>query len=173
MRISEVTTKFNGKIFIDMDGVLADFFSEWARLDGKNHYKDIDNAEEKLQLVRDHPTFWIDLPMLPNAKNLIKTAVELFGEYYICSKPLEGDPRSKPGKLRWIENHLSDMPPKDIILTADKAKYAVGKNGIANLLIDDYGKYINSWREAGGIGIKYEDEKFQFVKEMLRDFSEM
>ena len=32
------------EIYVDMDGVLADFFGEWAKLDGKDHYRDIDNA---------------------------------------------------------------------------------------------------------------------------------
>jgi 5'-nucleotidase len=154
------------RVYLDMDGVLADFFGEWSRISGVDHYKDIDDVEAKLQLVRDHPTFWIDLPMLPHAKALIKTVVEQYGEYRICSKPLEGDARSKSGKLQWIKTHLSDMPPAEIILTAEKADYATN-DGIPNVLVDDFGKNINAWRAAGGIGIKYEDDSFPQVAKIL------
>jgi 5'(3')-deoxyribonucleotidase len=154
------------RVYLDMDGVLADFFGEWSRISGVDHYKDINDVEAKLQLVRDHPTFWIDLPMLPHAKALIKTVISQFGEYRICSKPLEGDTRSKQGKLSWIHKHLSDMPPAEVILTADKAEYATN-NGFPNVLVDDFGKNINAWRAAGGIGIKYEDTSFNTVSSLL------
>ena len=71
------------RVYLDMDGVLADFFGEWARLDGKDHYKDIDNPEAKLELVRQHPTFWVDLPLLPHARQLVQHVIKEFGEYYI------------------------------------------------------------------------------------------
>ena len=154
------------RVYLDMDGVLADFFGEWSRISGVNHYKDIDDVEAKLQLVRDHPTFWIDLPLLPNAKALIQTVVQNYGEYRICSKPLEGDARSEPGKLQWIKKHLSDMPPAEVLLTADKAKFAT-HDGSPCILVDDYGVNINSWRAAGGIGIKYDDSAFSQVAKIL------
>ena len=153
-------------VYLDMDGVLADFFGEWAKLDGKDHYKDIENKEAALQMVREHPSFWVDLPLLPNAKNLIRTVVEHFGEYRVCTKPLEGDPRCKLGKMQWIKDNLSDMPPVEIIITEDKSKYATPE-GTPAILVDDYGVNINAWRNAGGIGIKYEDPAFNQVKEIL------
>ena len=153
-------------VYLDMDGVLADFFSEWSRLAGVKHYKDINNTEETLQLVREHPTFWIDLPMLPHARALVKTVIEKYGEYRICSTPLAGDERSKPGKIAWIKKHLSDMPPAEIVLTHSKADHALG-NGVANILVDDYGVNVNKWRAAGGIGIKYEDSAFDHVAKIL------
>ena len=154
------------RVYLDMDGVLADFFGEWARISGVNHYKDIDNVEAKLQLVREHPTFWVDLPVLPHAKELIRTVIKNYGEYRICSKALEGDARSKPGKMQWISTHLSDMPPVEVILTADKAKFATN-DGVPCILVDDYGVNINSWRAAGGIGIKYDDPSFPEVAKIL------
>jgi len=154
------------RVYLDMDGVLADFFSEWSRLAGVDHYKDINNAEESLQLVRDQPTFWIDLPMLPNARSLVKTVIENYGEYRICSTPLAGDERSKPGKIAWIKKHFSDMPPVEIVLTHSKADRAL-EDGAPNILVDDYGVNISKWRAAGGIGIKYDDSAFPQVAQIL------
>ena len=154
-------------IFIDMDGTIADFFGEWAKLDGKDHYKDIEHKEDALDLVREHPTFWVDLPLLPNARELVKAAIDLYGEYYICSKPLEHDPKSAPGKLAWIQKHFGDMPPKDVFFTDNKGAYAQ-MGGRPNILVDDFGKYVDGWKAAGGIGIKYRPERFPEVLELLR-----
>jgi len=154
------------RVYLDMDGVLADFFGEWSRISNVDHYKDIDDVEAKLQLVRDHPTFWVDLPLLPHAKALIKTVIEKYGEYRICSKPLEGDARSKPGKMEWIRNNLSDMMPVEVILTDNKAAFAT-QDGIPSILVDDYGVNISAWKAAGGIGIKYDDSAFPKVANVL------
>jgi len=172
MRVDEVIAGGRiGKVFLDMDGVLADFFGQWARLDGKDHYKDIDNPQAKLQLVRNHPTFWVDLPMLPHAAELVRTVMKNYGEYYICSTPLAGDPRSEPGKMAWIRMHLGSMPPAGVIFTHSKATHATS-NGIPNILVDDYGVNVNGWKMAGGIAIHYEDHSFPRVKHELEKFAQ-
>jgi 5'(3')-deoxyribonucleotidase len=163
------------KVFIDMDGTIADFFGEWSKISGVNHYKDIDKnkVEDALDLIRKHPTFWTNLPLLPHAKELVKFVKENFGDYYILSKPLENDPRSATGKRAWIRAHFQDTPPVDVILTANKAAHAMSGD-VANILIDDFGKYIDSWREAGGVGIKYKDtpvaHNIDRVKKTLKDY---
>ena len=94
--------------------------------------------------------------MLPHAKTLVRAVIDMIGEYYICSKPLEGDPRSSPGKRAWIQRNLSEMPPAGIVLTSNKAEFATTQSGPA-ILIDDYGVNVNQWQMAGGIGLKYQD----------------
>jgi len=153
-------------VYLDMDGVLADFFGDWSKISGVSHYRDIGNVEQALQLVRDHPTFWIDLPLLPNARALVKTVIEKYGEYRICSTPLAGDGRSKPGKIAWINKHFADMPPAEVVLTHNKAERAQ-HNGVASILVDDFGSNIDKWKAAGGIGIKYEDSAFPKVATIL------
>jgi 5'(3')-deoxyribonucleotidase len=158
MKVVEVDSlESKPQVYVDMDGVLADFFGAWAKLDGKNHYKNIENPEAKLQLVRDHPTFWIELPVLPNAGKLMGAVKKYAGSYKICSSPLAGDPNSEPQKRQWVKKHLHSFMPKEIIITHNKAAHAVQADGTPNILIDDFGKNIASWEAAGGIGIKYED----------------
>jgi 5'(3')-deoxyribonucleotidase len=163
------------KVFIDMDGVLADFFGEWAKLEKVDHYKEIvkkkgpENMDSALDLIRNHPTFWTDLPLLPHAKELVRFVKENFGQYYILSKPLEKDTRCEAAKRAWIRMHFQDMPPEQVLLTADKARYAMSGD-VANILIDDYGVNINHWREAGGVAFKYEPSRFAAAKKMLKGF---
>ena len=172
MKLSELTSinEEKGKpiVFVDMDGVLADFFGAWAKLDGKDHYKDIDDPEAKLQLVREHPTFWIDLPMLSGANKLMSAIKKYAGSYNICSKPLEGDPNSEPQKRLWVKKHLSKFAPNEVFLTHNKAAHALQTDGTPNILIDDFGKNIKAWEEAGGIGIKHDNETVDQSIEKLK-----
>ena len=150
-------------IYVDMDGVLADFFTEWGKLMGKDNWRDIgiEQIPAALEKIRQTENFWLDLPLTKNAKNLLNLIKDVKGEYSICSSPLPGDPNSEPHKLEWIKKHLNFFPPKEVIITHDKPKYAVQKDGTPNILIDDYGKNINAWEAAGGVGFKHKDHKFE------------
>ena len=130
---------------------------------GKDNWRDIglEQIPAALEKIRQTENFWLDLPLTKNAKNLLNLIKDVKGEYSICSSPLPGDPNSEPHKLEWIKKHLNFFPPKDVIITHDKTKYAVQKDGTPNILIDDYGKNINAWEAAGGVGFKHKDHKFE------------
>lgn len=157
------------EVYVDMDGVLADFFGKWAELDGVDHYKDIDNPEAKLALVREHPNFWIDLPVLPNAGKLMGFIRKNFGHYKICTKPLPGDPNCEPQKRAWVKKHLSSFPPDQVIVTENKSAYATQADGTPNILIDDWGVNIAAWDAAGGIAIKHKDHKLNRTLALLKE----
>ena len=148
-------------IYVDMDGVLADFFGAWAKLMDKDHWTKIDDIMPALQKIRDTENFFLDLPLTANAKNLLSLIKDVKGEYVILSSPLPDDPNSEPHKREWIKKNLNFFPPKDVIITHDKARYAKMQDGTPNILIDDYGKNIQSWEAAGGIGFKHKDHKFE------------
>ena len=155
------------EIFVDMDGVLADFFTEWKKLIGQD-WRDITDIKPALQKIRDTENFWLDLPMTPNAKNLLNLIKDVKGEYNILSSPLPDDPNSEPHKREWIENHLNFFPPKRVIITHDKARYATQRDGTPNILIDDYGINIQKWQSAGGVGFKYKDHKFERTADAIK-----
>ena len=155
---------FPGEIYVDMDGVLADFFDSWAKLMKVDKWWNINkqhNMDDALQKIRDTDNFWLNIPLTPNAKNLLNLIKKVKGSYNICSSPLPGDPKSEPHKREWIKKHLAFFPPKNIYITHDKAQFAVQKDGTPNILIDDYGVNIRKWEDSGGIGFKHKDHKFE------------
>ena len=73
------------EIYVDMDGVLADFFGEWTKLMKVDHWSKIDNdgLPQALQKIRDTDQFWLSLPLLPQAKELLTLIKNIKGEYNI------------------------------------------------------------------------------------------
>jgi 5'(3')-deoxyribonucleotidase/tellurite resistance protein len=156
------------EIYVDMDGVLADFFGEWARLMGKEDWRDIKDVSPALAKIRATDDFWLKLPVLPQAKQLLALIKQVKGEYNICTSPLADDPNSEPHKRVWIEKNLGFFPPKNVYITHNKPQYATNKNGKPNILIDDYGVNIDKWEAAGGIGFKYKDHKFERTAKAIK-----
>jgi len=161
----------SSQIYVDMDGVLADFFGEWARLMDVEHFTQINkkhDIDDALQKIRDTDDFWLRLPMLPEAKNLLNLIKQVKGSYNICSSPLADDPNSEKHKRTWIEQNLKFFPPDNVYITHDKAQYATNQDGTPNILIDDYGVNIRKWEAAGGIGFKYKDHKFERTADAIK-----
>lgn len=163
MRATEFTPKKGKpKVYLDMDGVLADFFAEYAKLAGvtSGSYRDIPPAKTDPTLNKMVGTdFFARLPKFPTADTLVNLTVKTFGGYSICSSPLRGDHAgSEHYKKVWIGQHLRPGPD-EIIITSRKEKYAVQPDGTPNILVDDRGTNITHWEHAGGIGIKYQADE--------------
>ena len=160
--IQEVSVKDLSKeseIYVDMDGVLADFFGAWKKLIGTD-WREIKDLDSALQKIRDKDDFWLNIPVTKNAKNLLSLIKGLKGKYNILSAPLPNDPNSEPHKREWIEKNLSAFPPSKVIITSNKSVHATQPDGTPNILIDDFGKNIAKWESAGGVGFKHKDHKF-------------
>ena len=144
-------------VYVDMDGVLVDFFNEWARLIGVKSYRDIPKKEigKALKKIVNTPNFWEDLPTLAGYKDLLQTIKAVKGKYKILSSPLANDPNVDPGKREWVRKHLNFFKPEQVIIDHNKSKYAKKQDGSPNLLIDDFGKNVDAWQSAGGIAIKH------------------
>lgn len=152
----------NTKIYLDMDGVLADFFAEYAKLAGvtSGNYRDIPPAKADPTLDKMIGTdFFARLPKFPTADSLVQMVLSYAPVYNICSSPLRGDhANSGHWKKVWIQKQLSPQPA-EIVITGQKERWAVNKDGSPNILIDDRSKNIEAWKAKGGIGIKYQADE--------------
>ena len=151
------------EVYLDMDGVLCDFFAEYAVLAGLprgSSYRDIPPAKTDPTLNKMVGTdFFARLPKFQSADTLVNMVNKVFGHFNICSSPLRGDyENSEHYKKVWLQNNLS-IQPREIIITPNKAKHAVQPDGTPNVLIDDRGDNITKWEAAGGVGIKYQADE--------------
>ncbi len=162
MRASDLNLPEGMEVYLDMDGVLADFFTEYAKLAGvkTGNYRDIPPAKADPTLDKMIGTdFFARLPKFPSTDKLVDIVIDAAGSYNICSSPLRGDHEgSAKYKAVWIKKHLNPQP-QHIYITPNKAKYAKNADGMPNVLIDDRGSNISAWEAAGGIGIKYQADE--------------
>ena len=143
-------------VFLDMDGVLVDFFNAFAKLANVKHWKQMD--PQRLQDVLNKivgSDYFAKLPKTNTCDSIVEMVVDFAGSYSILSSPLRGDiANSTKHKRAWVMDNLSPQPTTTIIVR-DKSQYAL-LNGVQNILIDDRANNINKWKEAGGYGIKYQ-----------------
>ena len=152
-------------VYLDMDGVIADFFKAFAEANGKKHWKDVEDIETKINELAK-TDFFNTLELYPTSKALVDLVKKFAGDDWgICSSPLRGDHKnSSYWKKVWL-SEKGFVPPKgeNLILTSNKPKYAV-KNGKPNVLIDDKPENISNWIAKGGIGIRYQANKDSLTK---------
>ena len=67
------------KIYLDMDGVLADFFNGFANHFGKDHWKQIQNKEKSIQELQG-TDFFNTLEPFPSTMELVNFVQTLVGD---------------------------------------------------------------------------------------------
>ena len=68
--------------YVDMDGVLADFYNPFNKMAGVSNWNQADQKtlQATLQKIRERDDFWINLEVLPDADRLLNGIIELAGE---------------------------------------------------------------------------------------------
>ena len=178
---NESMTDGKPTVYLDMDGVLADFFGGVEKLYGVEHWKQLTNDKTKdlKKEVIDRITgtdFFATLPKFQSADSLIDMVKQFTGgTFSINTSPLRGD-HENSGKYKklWISNNIE--APAEIIVTGRKESYAKNKaSGTPNILIDDRPINIQKWQDAGGYGILYQANRDNLnkVKKGLEDYGKV
>ena len=149
-------------LYLDMDGVQADFFGAWAKRHNLTHYKEIPHPENAInELANSSPeevyNFFHDLKPLKGGMRIIQWLHQHKIPFTVLSAPLRGPYASSSvqAKKDWLDKH-NPGTSSNAIFTSAKYKYAK-KDGEQNVLVDDFGKYLDAWSNADGIAVKHED----------------
>ena len=160
--LEETDSKKMPHLYLDMDGVQADFFGAWAAMNNVPNYKLIPNSEEAIGKLANSSAeqvyqFFKDLKPLTGGMRIVMWLKDNKIPYTVLSAPLRGPfkQNSIEGKKHWLDQYNSGTSG-DAIFTSGKFKYAT-QAGEPNVLVDDYGKYLEAWSAAGGIAVKHED----------------
>jgi beta-phosphoglucomutase-like phosphatase (HAD superfamily) len=144
------------KIYLDMDGVIADFDKRY-----KARYKMLPREAEQhkefdkffTQFINDGEFSTLDL--MPDAMELINylRGLKVPTEILSSSASEKRDSLIRPQKMEWLKNNNIEFPAIIVPGKRHKKDYS-NKN---TLLIDDTGINIDQWRREGGIGILHTD----------------
>ena len=149
-------------VYVDMDGVLADFHGYFKQMFGWDLPKG--DAENKPELdkkmwnqINDYgkAKFFENLPWISGSKAMWNFLVDNFVNVKILSALGKSNDSSEPvkvGKMAWLNRHIPKLRESDIILVAHKhKKQEYSKPG--NIIIDDTPVVIEEWKTKGGTGI--------------------
>lgn len=150
-------------LYLDMDGVQADFFGAWSNRNNVSHWKAITDKEKEIEQLANSSSkevydFFRDLEPLKGGNKVVAWLRQNKIPFTVLSAPLRGpySSASIQAKKDWLDQY-NPGTSGNAIFTAAKYKYAT-KNGKPQVLVDDFGKYLQAWGDAGGIAVKHEDE---------------
>lgn len=150
-------------IFLDCDGVLADFDFAARKLFGMESRKaeEVLGTREFWRRIRTSGDFYRRLPLVHDALELYRAVAPL--------KPtiLTGCPRgqwSQPQKIAWAREYFPGVP---IITCASREKFQHMAHP-GDVLVDDYPRYKDLWERAGGIFVLHTS-----ARESIRKLAEL
>jgi len=180
------------KVYLDMDGVLADFDGELSKRGffinrDSNRFKQfVDKsqwteeelkADSQVKQYMSEPGFFRNLAFMSGADQLWIAA----GKPIVLTarpKNAESAHRVSSEKREWIEEYFGQIPEDRFIccLRSEKAKYAISwEHGssfpIENILVDDLEWNCSEWEKAGGIAILYKnaEQAVTDLKKVMND----
>ena len=175
----------NMNIYLDMDGVIANFFGAFAKANNVDHWKSIKQKEKALADLVGTDWFY-KLPTFREDRNgnigdhgaclsseIVRFVKKTAGDtnWGICSSPLRGDHNNSAyWKRRWLEDRGFMPEVENCIFTSNKHKYAVNRlTGKPNILIDDKIDNIKRWEQAGGIGIRFQCDQDDLEEYLFKE----
>jgi hypothetical protein len=140
------------QLYLDMDGVLADFDKKATEIFGVSPRAFEDRFGSKVfwQVLQSYPDFYNSFAMMIDAPFLLDAVMHL-KPIVLTGVPLWGD-QAASQKRAWLKRYLPGVP---VITCRSKDKSKHCQPG--DVLVDDRTEYKHLWEEAGGIYVVHTD----------------
>lgn len=158
-----------GMIYLDMDGVLADFDAGLRAIGiepdpainkSREHMtpEEIERKNGVYATIMARTGFFSDLPPMPDMQELWGFC-ETFNPVILTAAPRSraGFEKCSTEKYAWVRKHLGPIPERRFVCTVSsrKASYLYYQHGRFQILVDDRRKNCEAWRAAGGIAVEH------------------
>lgn len=139
------------QVFIDLDGVMADFEGYFASHHGFRH--DSVSDAQMWKHIDDHENFFGNLPLMDGAMRMFKEAWILSGRMPIIltACPRTNYERHALAKIDWV--HEKIHPTAHVLPVMGGKNKTLFMHQSGDILIDDFEKNIIPWNARGGNGI--------------------
>ncbi len=136
------------QVFVDLDGVMADFDAGVVRITGKlPHEQESGNA--MWNAINSAEDFFQNLPVMENAMHMWNFLLK-YNPIVLTATGHKYPEDVDRQKRAWVKKHLgSDIEVITVQRSREKQQYAHERA----ILIDDRSKSIDPWLAAGGNGI--------------------
>lgn len=138
------------KIFIDLDGVMADFDKYFFERFGKVCQL-MEDDEMWAVIDTEEPDFFSNLPMMPDAIEIFAKAIQFSDPIFLTACPKHNYHNAAEQKKEWVRKHVCKYALVLPVLGGINKRCFIQRPG--DILIDDFKKNISAWTENGGHGI--------------------
>lgn len=160
-------------IYLDLDGVVANFKDRFISLYGDSDYKDPTQVESRIDTTKNKEKFnnfvangnFATLELLPNAQKLLDYLININDNVKIKVEILSSLGRAEnlekvyKDKSKWLDNN--NIPFARNFVTSKKYKRNFAN--CKSILIDDHVGNIEQFVSDGGIGILYSDNNYDTI----------
>lgn len=136
------------RIYLDLDGVMADFDGSFPAVFGLDHRS---MADDDMWLkINGHPTFFRDLPPMAGAVDFFRS-IEHLEPIILTACPKSNYAHVATQKVEWVRAHLSAHVTVLPVLGGSSKPLFMHAKG--DILIDDFRRNTEAWAAAGGHAI--------------------
>lgn len=148
------------KLYLDLDGVMADFDAHFPATFGLDHRSLADDA--MWATINAHPSYFRDMPPCEGAKAFFDS-ISWLDPIILTACPRTNYANAARQKRAWVREHLSTSCMVLPVMGGRNKPLFMHAPG--DILIDDFERNIVVWQEDGGRGILHCD--FATTKEAL------
>ena len=140
------------RIYLDLDGVMANFDAHFPALFGVDHRGLAD--DDMWATINAHPSYFRDMPIFEGAK-LFFDSISWLDPIILTACPRSNYAHVARQKRAWVREHLST---RCIILPVmGGANKPLFMHAPGDILIDDFERNTKAWEKEGGIAILHKD----------------
>jgi 5'-nucleotidase len=138
------------RLYLDLDGVMADFDGHFRQVYGKSTKSVSDDT--MWSLINSTPTFFYDLPLMSGAREFFND-ISFLNVSILTACPKSNYKETALQKKAWVRKNLSETV--NVITMLGGKNKGLFMQHPGDILIDDFQENCDAWDELGGISIRH------------------
>jgi 5'-nucleotidase len=136
------------RLYLDLDGVMADFDAHFPATFGLDHKSLADDA--MWETINAHPSYFRDMPPCPGAIAFFATIADL-DPIVLTACPRTNYANAARQKRAWVREHLSTSIMILPVMGGHNKPLFMHAPG--DILIDDFERNTQAWEKEGGVAV--------------------